>query len=353
MANVFSTEASRLQEGLPIIAKFIQHFKMSHVGFVGLAESNGSREVGGGLLARLGFDNLLWDRRLRAEVGKFDAAELAALIKQTATPMVGKNGKESPVSMLVVDLQGRQAGQLIKALHNAKVTPGLFLTGDMSEISKEILNAYPNAIYQLAWDELPEVYNNRLLALVGDEKPDQGIFAGRISLDRIPEVYENRIKGLVGNERQHQWVFTGKKRSDSPGWTTGFCKEQSSSARPNPLAPDNLRAITAGAEKSDLVRLIAFAARVAKDGAKVAERRAAIIRELTETYADGKGAFKGRLRNWSFEPQKRTATRRPLITILPHGLGRQQLAPVQFARARSKTPQDRYTLSRYRSGSRT
>ncbi len=336
MMNVFSTEASRLQEALPIIAKFIQHYNMNHVGFVGLADSNGSREVGGGLLARLGFDNLLWDRRLRSEVGKLDAKELAAVVQQTATPMTGKNEKESPTSMLVVDLQGRKAGQLIKALHDAKVTPAIFLTGSINDISADILNVYPNAIYQLAWDELPEVYNNRLLELVGDEKPDQGLFAGEISLDRLPEVYENRVKGLVGNRRQHEWVFTDRKNADSPGWASGFCKERPTNVLPNPLLPANLLAITAGAEKADLVSLISTAARAASKRATIAERRAAILKELRETYADGKGAFKGRLRNWSFEPQKRTATRRPLITILPNGLGRLQLAPVQFARARDQ-----------------
>ena len=144
------------------------------------------------------------------------------------------------------------------------------------------------------------------------------------------------MKGLVGNARQHEWVFTGRKRSDSPGWKTGLCKEPTSTAAPNPLEPDNLRAITAGAEKADLVSLVATTARGASEGAQIEDRRAAILRGLSQTYADGRGAFKGRLRNWSFEPQKRTATRRPLITILPHGLGRLQLAPVQFARARDQ-----------------
>ena len=336
LTNVFSTEPSRQQEGLPIIAAFIQHLKMSHVGFVGLAGSDESEDVGNQLLSKLGFDNLLWDIQLKRRSGRLDAAQLAEAVKLAGQPMTGKNGKEQPTSMLVVDLQRDRAGQFIKALMDARVTPGLFITGDINEISKDIVNNYPNAIYQLAWDELPEVYNNRLLELVGEEKPDQGLFAGRLSLERLPEVYENRMKGLVGNERQHQWVFTDKKRLDSPGWQNGACKERQLTGRPNPLEPDNMRAIMLGAQNADLVAMIATAARKANGDMEIADRRAAIVKEFIETYADGKGAFKGRLRNWSFVPDKRTATRRPLITILPRGLGRLQLAPVQFARVRNQ-----------------
>ncbi|MEQ1615644.1 MAG: amino acid ABC transporter substrate-binding protein, partial [Hyphomicrobiaceae bacterium] len=59
-----------------------------------------------------------------------------------------------------------------------------------------------------------------------------------------------------------------------------------------------------------------------------------ITRQLKTTFAAGRGAFKGSFENWSFNPTSRSAMRTPFIVILPHGLGRTQLAPVQFARVK-------------------
>ena len=63
-----------------------------------------------------------------------------------------------------------------------------------------------------------------------------------------------------------------------------------------------MRAIMLGAQNADLVAMIATAARKTKGEMDIIDRRAAIVRGFIETYADGKGAFKGRLRNWSFVP---------------------------------------------------
>ena len=335
--HVFSTEPSRLREGLPIIEAFIRHLQLKHVGFIGRADADSSREVGGELWARLRTEALVWDKRIDLRAGILDPSQLKEAVGRVGkTVAVGDKGDSLPTEMLVVDLAGSQAAELLKNLRAAKTAPPIFLTGAIDDIPRAILDVYPNAIYELAWDELPEVYNNHIVELVGEERPQKGFFAGEISLDRLPEVYENRIKGLVEKDSGHQWVFTGEKQPASPGWDSGFCKERPQVTIPDPLGPQNLKAIDIGAQFADMVNLVTTAARTAGARGDLSKMREAIRHELGTTYTDGKGAYKGRLRNWSFDPHWRTASRRPFVVILPQGLGRKQLAPVQFARAKKR-----------------
>ncbi|MFV0295614.1 MAG: amino acid ABC transporter substrate-binding protein, partial [Hyphomicrobiaceae bacterium] len=55
---------------------------------------------------------------------------------------------------------------------------------------------------------------------------------------------------------------------------------------------------------------------------------------LATTYRAGHGIFKGAFENWAFQSGTRTATRTPHVVILPQGLGRTQLAPIQFVRTK-------------------
>jgi hypothetical protein len=86
-----------------------------------------------------------------------------------------------------------------------------------------------------------------------------------------------------------------------------------------------------------MVTLVAEAAGRAGRGAEMAAIHKAVLRALGETYAAGRGAFKGRFENWSFFPDVRTRSQTPFVIILPQNLGRTQLAPVQFVRTREGT----------------
>ena len=90
-----------------------------------------------------------------------------------------------------------------------------------------------------------------------------------------------------------------------------------------------MRALSAGTQYADIVSLIAEAAHTADISIGLPELRALIVRELGTTYASGRGTFKGQFDNWSFQPSSRAAARTPLIVMVPHGLGRAQLAPIQ------------------------
>ena len=92
-----------------------------------------------------------------------------------------------------------------------------------------------------------------------------------------------------------------------------------------------------GTQYADIVSLIAEAAHVADVTTSLPDLRALIVRELGTTYASGRGTFKGRFDNWSFQPSSRAAARTPLIVMLPRALGRAQLAPMQFVHLRNQS----------------
>jgi hypothetical protein len=95
----------------------------------------------------------------------------------------------------------------------------------------------------------------------------------------------------------------------------------------------NQRAIGTGARYADMVSLVAEAAKGQKPGADVATLRRAVLEQIRSAYAAGRGVFKGSFDMWAFNAA-RSAVRTPFVVIHPQGLGRMQLAPVQFVRTK-------------------
>ncbi len=301
--NVFSMQASQDDERIPILAQFIKQNNMSRPAFVGLEGSLFSATLGDGLKRALGDAGLAADHRLRRIGGKqIDPAAVAAMIedlKQKSPDVVFLSVADSdrPASLL-------RTASVLDALIAAKVTPALFVSGRIDSIRPEIANAYPGDIYQLTFDRLPDVYRDRLRKRISLEKPEE-------------------------------WVFEGRKVPEAPGWKTGECTARPSDAAPDVLGDANIWAIGVGARFADMVALIAAAAGAAEPNAGIPALRAGILAELDDAFAAGRGAFQGRFENWSFRRSTRAAARTPFIVRRPHGLGRTQLAPVQYVRLRN------------------
>jgi hypothetical protein len=183
----------------------------------------------------------------------------------------------------------------------AGVTPALVITGRIDALPAEIANKYPNAIYQLAWDRLPEAFNDRLRRLIAKGAPET-------------------------------WIFEGARNERAPGWASGQCKPRSEDDGRDPLRSANLRAIELGTQHADMVAMIAAAAQGADPGTEVEPLRRRILQHLSSAYTAGRGAFSGSFDNWSFHAHSRAAVRTPFVVMLPNGLGRTQLAPTQFVR---------------------
>jgi hypothetical protein len=93
-----------------------------------------------------------------------------------------------------------------------------------------------------------------------------------------------------------------------------------------------------------MVAMIAAAARAAEPNTDMAALRRHVLQQLTTTYGAGKGAFKGSFENWSFQPTTRAAVRTPFVVMLPQGLNRTQLAPVQFVKVKDGSLRQMETL---------
>lgn len=293
-ANVFTTQASQDDDRLPVMTRFIQSMGFERPAFVGLADALFSRNLGDGMKKILGEASVVADLRLKPAGDGLAAADVTATVATL---------KDKRPDILVLGIGGARTVTLMKELVAAGVTPALFVTGRIDMLPEEVTASYPNALYQLAWDRLPEAYNDRLRRLIARDDPAK-------------------------------WMFEGSRIEGAPGWAKGECKARSATGTPDPLDKDNLRAIGIGTQYADMVALIAAAAKGADARTDIAALRKLVTRQLQTAYAAGRGAFRGSFDNWSFKPGSRTAVRTPFVVILPHGLGRTQLAPIQFVRVK-------------------
>ncbi len=303
--TVYTTRASQDDERLPVMTQFIRQLNFTRPAFVGLNDAVFSSALGDGLKKLLGegVGALVADHRFSSK-GELDR-------KAVATAVADLKAKNPDVVALSIGMA--RAVVIIKEMMSAGVAPALFISGRIDALPAEVTKAYPNAIYQLAWDRLPEAYNDRL-------------------------------RKLIVREGSENWVFEGRKIAEAPGWAKGECKPRPDSAVPDPLESANLRAIGIGTQYADMVALVAAAVRTADAKMDIPGLRAHIGEQLATTYAAGRGAFKGSFENWSFQPGSRAAVRTPFVVMLPRGLGRTQLAPVQFVRVKDGSLRDIQTL---------
>lgn len=289
--NVLTMRASQDADRVPVITQFLIAQKYARPAFIGLSDTLFSASLGDGLKETLGASGLAADYRLKLVNDALVADEVAAMVADL---------KAKQPDVLVLSIGNRRLAEVMKQLVAEGVTPALFISGRIDALPPEVSSAYPNSIYQLAWDRLPELYSDRLRSVIDRDPPET-------------------------------WVLEGRKIDKAPGWAKGECELRPENADPDPLTDANMRAIGVGTQFADMVALIAATARTASVR-DIASLRRHVSKELTTTYASGRGAFKGAFENWSFDPVSRSASRTPFIVMLPRGLGRTQLAPIQFVR---------------------
>lgn len=302
--NVFTTRASQDEDSLPIVAGFTRQLGFQRAAFVGLRDSVGVAAIGDGLKSMLDAGRLVDDIRLAATDNKIDSLDIANTVAAL---------KAKDPDLIYLYLGTANAQQVIKALVEAKLTPALFLAGRLDGLDQAVANAYPNAIYNLGWDNPPEVFNNRL-------------------------------RKLITPQNEASWIFEGAKNGAAPGWANGECKPRPDLEYVDPLNKENLRALSTGSQFADMVALVAEAARTEERTTDLARLREQIVKNLSTTYQSGRGSFKGAFDTWSFVAKTRAAARDPFIMILPQGLGRPQLAPFQFVRSKDGSLRPMETL---------
>jgi hypothetical protein len=276
------------------MAAFVRSMGFKKPAFIGTADSVFSDALRDGLKKLHGDGVLVADHRVAAVEGKPDNAALDRAVADLAA---------NPPDIVYAALGSRGLPALMERLKAAGLAPPLFVSGRLDNLSSEVTSEYPAPLYQVAWDNLPDVYNGRMREIMAE--------------------YPNA-----------NWIFEGKKIKEAPGWAKGECKERSDSATRSPFDAANLRAIGTAARYADMMELIARTVRQMPRDTDMSTLRNRITTALAADYAVGKGAFRGTFENWSFDPYMRTATRTPFILMLPQNLGRLQLAPIQFRRAR-------------------
>lgn len=290
--NVFSTRSSYESERVPVLAQFISHFDFKTVAFIGSKSDASVEAVGDGLHRTLEPIRMIADHRIaRGDNAELDEQELEAAIADI---------KNKSPKLLVVAVGSIRTAKILQRLKAVGTTPPVFMLGDISFLPKVVRNGYPNAIYQMTPDAVPEVDRDAVTNVVSEGIPEE-------------------------------WLFVGHKNPDAPKWATGKCPPPKTH---EVFSPKNLQAIRDGSQFADMVSLaVTSAQKVGPDDGKT-EMRQSIIDNLGRAFADGQGAFKGRFENWSFSQESRVRSRMPFVVILPQGLGRMQLAPVQFLRSR-------------------
>lgn len=295
LPNVFTTRSSQDQERIPVMVEAIRQLGYTRLAYIGLDGFTYSSTLGDALKQEIGTDGLVADHRLKLEKDELSYDALSAAVADL---------KAKQPDMVVLGIGSSRNGAVVSALASAGEKPALFVVGNIATMPEEIRNAYPQPIYQLAWDRLPELYNDRM----------------RRRIERAPDV---------------NWVFEGAKIVEAPGWKNGSCKERpQTNGAPDPFESANLRALALGAQFADMIGLVTEAANSSAQKRDLKRLRAHVVERLTRGYAPGRAAYKGSFENWSFDPGSRAAVRTPFLVILPGGLGRTQLAPFQLMRTK-------------------
>ena len=114
----------------------------------------------------------------------------------------------------------------------AGVRPPVFVSGRIEAIQTATPDFdYSNDIHHLAWDGLPDAFNERLRQRIARTDP------------------------LI-------WQFEGRKVAEAPGWKNGECKPRDADEdKVDILRSANLRAIGVGTQYGDMVALVAEALR--------------------------------------------------------------------------------------------
>jgi len=292
--NVFTTQPTQDDERVPMTAAFIRNVGFERPAFVGSSQTVFSRALGDGLKRELQDRPLVVDHRIGGNGGTLDPDEVKSVIAEL---------HEKAPDVLVLGFGGERAGTILSELAKSGVTPAVFVTGRLENMPADLIASYPNALYQLAWDRLPEADSERLRKMMSKDPPER-------------------------------WVFAGAKVSGASGWVSGKCELRETPATPDPLSSANIRAVGVGSIAADMIAMVAALAGREKARTDLPTIRRHVVERITLDYAAGRGAFRGRFDNWSFNPVTRAAARTPFVVIRPYGLGRTQLAPVQFVRIR-------------------
>lgn len=294
-ANVFTTRASQETDSLPILRRFLKDSGVKKPAFIGIKDAIFSTALADGLKGGDG-PALVADHRLTLTKEQINPDDAAAAVRDI---------KAKGADFVFLSVGSNRAGAILRQMMATGVRPPVFVSGRIESMQAATpdLN-YSNDIHHLAWDGLPDAFNERLRQRIARTDP-------------------------------LTWQFEGRRVGEAPGWKNGECKLRSADDAKDILRTANLRAISVGTQYGDMVALVAEALRSGAADLPIPKLRRHITGQLLTAYADGHGTFRGNFENWSFNPTTRAASRTPLLITLKGGQSHLQLAPLQYVRLRN------------------
>ena len=302
--TVFTMRGAQEDDSIPVMARFLKDRKVARPAFIGIKDQLFSAALFDGLKERLSPQAFVADHRLTLKDDKLDPAEIAAMIEGL---------KQASPDFLFLSIGGSRVAAVLPELEKAGVNPPILVSGRLETIFASGEVTYAGDMFQLAWDGLPDAYNDRLR---------QRLFRSNTA----------------------ELMFEGRRNAAAPGWANGQCKQRAAQPEPDVLASANLRAVGQGMQFSDMIGMIRETLRSAEPAQGSAALRARVIEGIKTTFASGRGVFAGELENWAFRPASRAAARTPFIIMRPKGLGAEQLAPLQYVALRNDTLRQIQTL---------
>ena len=223
-ANVFTMRPSQDDERVPVMAEFIKARNIQRPAFVGLKGQLVQLEPG-----RWSEVGLVTGRASSPTIGW--PCRTTSSIRRRSPRWSPTSSKRTPI-WCSSPLARARTPAVLAAFVAAGLTPPLFVTGRIETILEAGAAEYPGDIFQLAWENLPDVFSDRLR-------------------ERIVR------NGL------ERWVFEGAKVPEAPGWKSGECKPRPENVVPDVFDSRNMLAIGRGTQYADMVALVAEALKTA------------------------------------------------------------------------------------------
>jgi Periplasmic binding protein len=298
--NVFTIQGSQEEENIPVIVEFLKEKNFTRPAYIGMKGST-SDALLKAYAEKRGFPGFA-DTQLMHIIGADAQTKAAGRIDPADITKAVDQLKWKNPDIIFLSVGTLRTAAFLKELERAGITVPLLIGGRLDEIFAQPGTDYAGDAYQLARDELPNLYNGR-------------------------------IRTRLFRERPEEWTFAGKRNDAAFERVENECQERVGKPVLDVMSRSNLRAIGIGLEIRDMIAMVAYLGSAGKNaaGSDDAEAiRAKVVKGIPANFAAGKGVFKGTLEDWSFRPLSRTAVRTPFIIARPQDIKERQLAPVQY-----------------------
>ena len=272
--SVFTIQGSQEEENVPVMAEFLKDRNFMRPAFVGLKGQPAIDAMIKGLEERRGFPGFAAKRLLQVPGADSKARMNAGLDPSDIASAVDELKSKNP-DIIFLNIGGWRVPAFLKELEQAGISAPLFIGGRLEDIFSKPGVSYAGDTYQIARDELPNLYNDRLRTRLFRERPEE-------------------------------WAFNGRRNPDAFDRIDNGCQERSAKPELDVLSRSNLRAISMGLEFRDMIAMIANVANSgggpgsADDAGAI---RKTVVKGIPTYFAAGKGVFKESWKTGRSAPQ--------------------------------------------------